>query len=133
MGAFADHLATSITPQALARDIAHFCNDHCEFPSPSAAERICDLKSFVTVQPGYAWIDKRFLHGYERYLSTYQIASQVPLARFARADVPLHGSSDSPVTNREPARHHHRHRAHRDGHQPTCPLAPDRRLGSDRF
>ncbi|MEG1827013.1 MAG: amidohydrolase family protein [Gordonibacter sp.] len=76
--------------------------DHCEFPSPHAVERICKLKPFVTVQPGYAWIDQRFLHGYERYLSAPQIASQIPLARFAQAGVPLCGSSDSPVQSVDP-------------------------------
>lgn len=76
--------------------------DHCEFPSPRAVDRICNLKPFVTVQPGYAWIDNRFLHGYERYLDASQIASQVPLARFAQADVPLCGSSDSPVQSVDP-------------------------------
>lgn len=76
--------------------------DHCEFPSESAARRICELKPFVTVQPGYAWIDKRYLHGYERYLNESQIARQIPLARFARAGVPLCGSSDAPVQSVDP-------------------------------
>lgn len=102
MCVFTDHLATSITAHALAHGIAYFCNDHCESPSPRTVERICDLKPFVTVQPAYAWIEKRFLHGYKRYLSTYQIANQVPLARFARADMPPCGSSDSPVRSVDP-------------------------------
>lgn len=76
--------------------------DHCEFPSDHAIERICATKPFVTVQPGYAWIDQRFLHGYERYLSADQIARQVPLARLAAAGVPLCGSSDSPVQSVDP-------------------------------
>lgn len=76
--------------------------DHCEFPSETAVARICALKPFVTVQPGYAWIDARFLHGYERYLSAERIAQQVPLARLAAAEVPLCGSSDSPVQSVDP-------------------------------
>ena len=76
--------------------------DHCEFPSARAVERICELKPFVTVQPGYAWIDKRYLHGYERYLSGDQIASQIPLAQFAQAGVPLCGSTDAPVQSVDP-------------------------------
>lgn len=76
--------------------------DHCEFPSEDAVERVCKLKPFVTVQPGYAWIDKRYLHGYERYLSESQIASQIPLARLAEAGVPLCGSTDAPVQSVDP-------------------------------
>lgn len=76
--------------------------DHCEFPSAQAVQRICELKPFITVQPGYTWIDQHFLHGYERYLSEDQIASQIPLARFAEADVPLCGSSDAPVQSVDP-------------------------------
>lgn len=76
--------------------------DHCEFPSKDAVERVCTLKPFVTVQPGYAWIDKRYLHGYERFLSESQIASQIPLARLAEAGVPLCGSTDAPVQSVDP-------------------------------
>ena len=76
--------------------------DHCEFPSEKDVERICELKPFVTVQPGYAWIDKHYLHGYERYLSESQRASQVPLARLAEAGVPLCGSTDAPVQSVDP-------------------------------
>ena len=54
------------------------------------------------MQPGYAWIDKRYLHGYERYLSESQIASQIPLARLAEAGVPLCGSTDAPVQSVDP-------------------------------
>ncbi len=76
--------------------------DHFEFPSPQAVEWACNHKPFITVQPGYAWIDQRFLHGYERFLSERQIASQVPLARLDAAGVPLCGSSDSPVQPPDP-------------------------------
>lgn len=76
--------------------------DHFEFPSAQAVEWACRCRPFITVQPGYAWIDKRFLHGYERFLDAEQIASQVPLAHLARAGVPLCGSSDSPVQSVDP-------------------------------
>nr|WP_270297986.1 amidohydrolase family protein [Eggerthella sinensis] len=72
--------------------------DHCEFPSDHAIERICATKPFVTVQPGYAWIDQRFLHGYERYLSADQIARQVPLARLAAAGVPSAARATRPCS-----------------------------------
>ncbi len=76
--------------------------DHCEFPSAQAVERICEKKPYVTVQPGYSWIDKRYLHGYERYLDEQQIAQQIPLAHLARAGVLLCGSSDAPVQSVDP-------------------------------
>lgn len=60
------------------------------------------MKPFVTVQPGFTWIDERFLHGYERFLTDQQIASQVPLSTLMHAGVPLCGSSDSPVQSVDP-------------------------------
>lgn len=76
--------------------------DHCEFPAPDALERIYALSPFVTVQPGYAWIDKRYLHGYETFLSAEQIARQIPLRDMARRGVVLCGSSDAPVQSVDP-------------------------------
>ncbi len=76
--------------------------DHFEFPSAHAVERVCVMKPFVTVQPGFTWIDERFLHGYERFLTDRQIASQVPLSTLMDAGVPLCGSSDSPVQSVDP-------------------------------
>ncbi|MCI8366070.1 MAG: amidohydrolase family protein [Eggerthellaceae bacterium] len=76
--------------------------DHFEFPSTDAVVWACERKPFITVQPGYAWIDQRFLHGYERFLHPEQIAMQVPLATLAAAGVPLCGSSDSPVQSVDP-------------------------------
>ena len=76
--------------------------DHCEFPSPDAVRRICELKPFVTVQPGYSWMDKRYLHGYEHDLPAATVAQQVPLRTLASAGVALLGSSDSPVQSVDP-------------------------------
>lgn len=76
--------------------------DHFEFPSAHAVESVCAMKPFVTVQPGFTWIDERFLHGYERFLTDQQIASQVPLSTLMHAGVPLCGSSDSPVQSVDP-------------------------------
>lgn len=76
--------------------------DHFEFPSEEAVAWACEHKPYITVQPGYAWIDQRFLHGYERFLDEDFIAAQVPLARLAAAGVPLCGSSDSPVQSVDP-------------------------------
>lgn len=76
--------------------------DHFEFPSEAAVAWACERRPFITVQPGYAWVDARFLHGYERFLDEEQVLSQVPLARLARAGVPLCGSSDAPVQSVDP-------------------------------
>ncbi len=76
--------------------------DHCEFPSPDTVCRICALKPSVTIQPGYSWMDKRFMHGYARMLDTDMLAQQIPLRDFADAGVVLCGSSDSPVQTVDP-------------------------------
>ena len=76
--------------------------DHCEFPSPDILPRIYELKPFVTVQPGYSWIDKRYMHGYKRFLDDAMLMQQVPLKDFAANDVPLCGSSDAPVQSVDP-------------------------------
>lgn len=76
--------------------------DHCEFPALEMLERIYALKPFVTVQPGYAWIDKRYLHGYEHFLDEDIIKQQIPLRSFVENDVPLCGSSDAPVQSVDP-------------------------------
>lgn len=76
--------------------------DHCEFPAPDTLPRLYRMKPYVTVQPGYAWIDKRYLHGYERVLDAQMIAQQVPLADLAAHGVVLLGSSDSPVQTVDP-------------------------------
>ncbi|MFR3273963.1 MAG: amidohydrolase family protein [Slackia sp.] len=70
--------------------------DHCEFPAPDTLERIYELKPSVTIQPGYSWMDKRFMRSYERMLDKdiYQPADS--LRDFADAGVVLCGSSDAP-------------------------------------
>lgn len=76
--------------------------DHCEFPSPDVLPRLYALKPYVTVQPGYAWVDKRYLHGYERWLDPATIDQQVPLRSLVEHGVTLCGSSDSPVQTVDP-------------------------------
>ena len=76
--------------------------DHCEFPAPAEVERLCALRPFVTVQPGYAWFDARWLHSYERALPPEKRAQELPLRTLAQAGVPLLGSSDSPVQSLDP-------------------------------
>ena len=63
--------------------------DHCEFPAPDTLERIYELKPSVTIQPGYSWMDKRFMRSYERMLDKDMINQQIPLRDFADAGVVL--------------------------------------------
>lgn len=76
--------------------------DHCEFPSKDILPRLIALKPFVTVQPGYAWVDKRYMRGYERWLTPKMIAQQIPLKTLAEHGVILLGSSDAPVQSVNP-------------------------------
>ena len=76
--------------------------DHCEFPAPDILPRLCALKPFVTVQPGYSWIDKRYLHGYEHFLDEALLSQQVPLKDFEDHGVLVCGSSDAPVQSVDP-------------------------------
>ncbi len=76
--------------------------DHCEFPSADDVARIRALKPSVTVQPGYSWMDKRFMHGYARMLDEDMLAQQIPLRDLTEAGVVICGSSDSPVQTVDP-------------------------------
>lgn len=76
--------------------------DHCEFPSPNVLPRLYALQPYITVQPGYAWMDKHYLHGYESFLDARIIQQQVPLKDLAEHGVVLCGSSDAPVQSVDP-------------------------------
>ena len=53
------------------------------------------------MQPGYAWIDKRYLHSYEKFLEK-EIIDRLSFASLYRAGVCVCGSSDSPVQSIDP-------------------------------
>ena len=76
--------------------------DHCEFPGPEEVERLKTLPLAVTVQPGFSWLDKRYLKSYEHFLRPEAIRRQIPLRELAEAGVCLCGSSDSPVQSIDP-------------------------------
>lgn len=76
--------------------------DHFEFPSLDAISEASTLNLAVTIQPGYSYIDKRYLHSYERNLSKNVINMQVPLKTCAEKNILLLGSSDSPVQSINP-------------------------------
>ena len=65
-------------------------------------EQVKRLPLAITVQPGFSWLDKRYLKSYEQYLLPEKIAQQVPLRELYEAGVCLCGSSDSPVQSIDP-------------------------------
>ena len=75
--------------------------EHCEFMSDESFRTICEGKYAVMMQPGYAWIDKRYLHTYEQYLPL-EIISRMKLKALYDAGVCVCGSSDSPVQDMDP-------------------------------
>lgn len=94
MGAASDHGAFREKP---------LCRiDHFEFPTRNAVEAVKQLPLAITVQPGFSWLDKRFLKSYEQFLPPKKIAQQVPLKELTEAGVCICGSSDSPVQSINP-------------------------------
>ena len=59
--------------------------DHFEFPRREAVEQVKRLPLAITVQPGFSWLDKRYLKSYEQYLPPEKIAQQAPLRELYEA------------------------------------------------
>lgn len=76
--------------------------DHFEFPSESAVKKVKDMPIAITIQPGFSYIDKRYLHSYESYLEKEQLDRLMPLKELCESGVCLLGSSDSPVQEIDP-------------------------------
>jgi len=77
--------------------------EHFEFPSDEAVNKvIANGNIALAVQPGFAWIDSRYLKTYENYLPPDTIKQQLPLKRLYDAGIALCASSDSPVQNIDP-------------------------------
>ncbi|MEG1571328.1 MAG: amidohydrolase family protein [Clostridia bacterium] len=75
--------------------------DHFEIPSAHAVA-LANNRLAIAVQPGYSWIDKRYLHSYEKYLPRELIDMQLPLKKLMDKGVCVCGSSDSPVQPPDP-------------------------------
>lgn len=75
--------------------------EHCEFISDESFRTLCKAKYAVMMQPGYSWIDKRYLHTYEQYLPA-EILQKMRLKSLVDAGVCVCGSSDSPVQDMDP-------------------------------
>lgn len=84
-----------VTPNGLHRI------EHCEFPDEQTAARLESGKYALVMQPGYSWIDKRYLHTYRDFLPE-QVLSNMKLRSFYEKGVCLCGSSDSPVQELDP-------------------------------
>ena len=76
--------------------------DHFEFPSRNAMEKIKGLDIALTFQPGFSYIDKRFLKSYTKYLTDEQLSLIAPLKTLDDMGVCILGSSDSPVQELDP-------------------------------
>ena len=75
--------------------------DHCEFASDSALDIIAEHGWSVMAQPGYSWVDKRFMHAYEQYLPE-ETLKLMKFKSFVDRDIPICGSTDSPVQSLNP-------------------------------
>lgn len=71
--------------------------DHFEFPRPDQVERAGRRRLVLTVQPGFAWADERFIHSYEEALDPRVRAFQCPLRQLADAGCSIALSTDAPV------------------------------------
>ena len=75
--------------------------EHCEFASDAAIDEIARRGYGVFAQPGYSWIDKRFLHTYEQYLPDEMIA-RLKFRSFVEKGICICASTDSPVQDLDP-------------------------------
>lgn len=71
--------------------------DHFEFPRPDQVERAGKRQLVLTVQPGFAWADERFIHSYQEALAPSIRAYQCPLRQLADAGCIITLSTDAPV------------------------------------
>jgi len=75
--------------------------EHCEFHTDEAFEELKKGRYAVMMQPGYAWIDKRYLHTYTQFLPDDVIA-RMKFKSLYDAGICVCGSSDSPVQDLDP-------------------------------
>ena len=76
--------------------------DHAEFPSRESVDLMKRLPVAVTIQPGFSYMDKRYLNSYKTYLTDEQLGLLMPLKELSDSGVCLLGSSDSPVQELDP-------------------------------
>ncbi len=76
--------------------------DHFEFPSQDAIDFVSKNRIAITFQPGYAYIDKRYLHSYENHLNEDNMKYIAPLKTMVEKGICVLGSTDSPVQSINP-------------------------------
>lgn len=76
--------------------------EHFEFPRPDQVERAGKRKLVLAVQPGFAWMDERYLGGYREALDREVIAMQCPLRSLQDAGCTIALSTDAPVQEFNP-------------------------------
>lgn len=75
--------------------------EHCEFGTDASVAELKKGRYALMMQPGYAWIDKRYLHTYTQFLPP-DIVARMKFKSLYEAGVCLCGSSDSPVQELDP-------------------------------
>ena len=75
--------------------------EHIEFIENGTLEKLQPEKYALMMQPGYAWIDAKYLHTYENYLNT-EILGSMKLKTYLDRGMCLCASSDSPVQAMDP-------------------------------
>lgn len=71
--------------------------DHFEFPRPDQIERAGARRLVLSVQPGFAWLDNKFIHGYKEALAPSVRATQCPLRKLLDSGCIVALSTDAPV------------------------------------
>jgi predicted amidohydrolase YtcJ len=78
--------------------------EHCEFVTEETLQKLLALggeRLAVVMQPGYAWMDRRYLHTYEQFLDP-GCMEEMRLRSFYDGGLCVCGSSDSPVQDMNP-------------------------------
>lgn len=75
--------------------------EHCEFHNDASLDELKKLRCAVMMQPGYAWIDKRYLNTYTQYLPQ-EIIDRMRFKALYDAGICVCGSSDSPIQDLDP-------------------------------
>lgn len=75
--------------------------EHCEWVNDEDIDIIAEHDFAVMMQPGYSWIDKRYLHTYEQFLPRDMI-SRMKFKTLCDKGICVCGSSDSPVQTLNP-------------------------------
>ncbi len=75
--------------------------EHCEWADDEAIDEIAEKGWALMMQPGYSWIDKRYLRTYEQFLPD-EMLERLKFKTLYDKGVCVCGSSDSPVQELDP-------------------------------